>query len=138
MITNIYTDGGARGNPGPAAIGVHIEDENKKTLGEIGQRIGIATNNVAEYSAVLAGLTWLLENKEKIKIDKANFYLDSNLVCSQINGLYKIKNPELRKLIFIVREKEAELKLTIEYSYIRREQNVKADRLVNMALDNKI
>lgn len=136
---SIFTDGGARGNPGPAAIGVYIEDLAEGKLAEIGEKIGSATNNVAEYSAIIRGLVWLCENKVKIeKNAKINFYLDSQLAYSQLVGLYKVKNENIRKLVFIVRQKEAELGFPVNYSYIPREKNKKADLLVNLALDNKI
>ncbi len=132
---SIYTDGGSRGNPGPAAIGVYIEDKNK-TLAKIGKIIGVATNNVAEYKAVLEALSWVLENREKIKNSQINFFMDSQLIYSQIIGVYKIKNENLRTILFEIRKKEAQIDSTINYNYIPREKNKKADTLVNMALDN--
>lgn len=135
---NVFTDGGARGNPGPSAIGVYITDQNDKEIAGFGKEIGIATNNVAEYKAVLEALSWIIENKESLeKNTKINFFLDSNLVCSQISGLFKVKNSKLRILLFSVRQKEAEIGIPIIYNYIPREQNKKADALVNIALDNK-
>lgn len=135
----IYTDGGARGNPGPAAIGVYIVDEDNKEIMSIGKKIGHATNNIAEYSAILEALGWITENSEKLQeVVKIVFFLDSLLVCSQIKGLYKVKNKELRLMVFKVREKEAEIKKQIFYEHIPREQNKKADSLVNMALDNNL
>lgn len=133
---NVFTDGGARGNPGEAAIGVYITDENKKQIAGFGKKIGIATNNVAEYSAVLEALSWINENKEKLgKLARINFFLDSNLVCSQIRGLFKVKNATLRDMLFIVRQKEQEINIPIFYEYIPREKNKQADLLVNLALD---
>ena len=132
---SIHTDGGSRGNPGPAAIGVFIEDENK-TLAKIGKKIGETTNNIAEYTAVLEALSWVLENREKVKGSKINFFIDSQLIYSQIIGVYKIKNENLRKILFEIRKKEAEIKSQINYNNIPREKNKKADTLVNMALDN--
>ena len=130
---NIFTDGGSRGNPGQAAIGVYIEDLNGKTLALIGKRLGIATNNVAEYKAVLEALDWVISSGEQYV--KINFYLDSNLVMSQLNGLFKIKNAALRELLFSAKQKETTIKSPITYKYIPREQNKKADSLVNQALD---
>lgn len=138
-LINIYTDGGSRGNPGPAALGVHIEDEKGEVLGEIGKVLGTTTNNVAEYSAIVAGLSWVLERiSEMPSLTRINFFMDSNLAMSQLNGLYRIKNANLRTLYFLAKEKEAEIKVPIYYSHIPREENKKADRLVNMALDNKL
>ncbi len=136
---NIYTDGGARGNPGPAALGVYIENQDKEMLAQIGKTLGIATNNVAEYNAILEGWNWVLANKDKmLSLRRINFFMDSNLAASQLNGIYKIKNANLRQLLFSIREKESESGLPAFYSHIPREQNQLADRLVNMALDNKM
>lgn len=136
---NVFTDGGSRGNPGPAAIGVYITDSDNKIIARFGKKIGIATNNVAEYRAVLEALSWIIANKEKIeKLTKIYFFLDSKLVYSQIVGLFKIKNGDLRNLLFSVREKEAQINTPIFYKNIPREQNKKADALVNSALDSKI
>jgi ribonuclease HI len=135
---SIFTDGGARGNPGPAALGVFIEDEKHQELMRIGRRIGEATNNVAEYSAILEGLNWALQNKQKYNIESVNFYMDSQLACSQLTGVFKVKNSKIREFIFEIRQKEAELKLPIFYSHIPREKNFKADFMVNQALDNRL
>jgi ribonuclease HI len=134
----IFTDGGARGNPGPAALGVFIEDENKQELARIGKRIGDATNNVAEYSAIVEGFNWALMNKDKFSIQAINFYMDSQLACSQLTGLFKVKNPRIREFVFEIRQKEAELKIPIFYAHIPREENFKADSMVNLALDNRL
>lgn len=132
----VYTDGGARGNPGPAAIGVVFIDEDKE-IGHISKTIGIATNNVAEYTAVIEALSWLISNFKKISsFDKIQFFLDSQLVVSQLNGLFKVKNSNLRELIFEIRKKESELAKEVFYSYIPREKNKLADNFVNEALDN--
>lgn len=134
---NVFTDGGARGNPGPSAIGVYIEDENRKKITGFGKTIGVATNNVAEYKAVIEALDWIIENKKTFSYDvKVNFFLDSKLVCSQIIGLFKVKNADLKDLVFSVRDREAQISLPIYYKHIPREQNVKADAFVNEALDN--
>ena len=137
-MLKVYTDGGARGNPGPAAWGVYITDENNIVLYKSGQKIGVATNNVAEYRAVIAALSLLLRQKELHSHQEIRLYLDSKLIFSQIIGLFKIKNPALRELLFEVREKEAALAVPIRYFNIPREQNKEADKLVNMALDNKL
>jgi len=136
---NIFTDGGARGNPGPSAIGVYIEDGNRKKIAGFGKTIGIATNNVAEYKAVIEALTWIIENKKDFSKDaKIYFFLDSKLVCSQIIGVFKVKNADLRDLLFSVRDREAEITLPIYYKYIPREQNSKADAFVNEALNSAV
>lgn len=134
---SIFTDGGSRGNPGEGAIGVFIIDESSIEVFKTGERIGFCTNNEAEYKAVLRGLDWIIDNKQKIeKNSKICFFLDSQLVFSQIIGTYKVKNEKMRELIFKVREKEAEIDFSIFYNYIPREKNKEADRMVNAALDN--
>lgn len=137
-VINVYTDGGSRGNPGPSAIGVYIVDPNGRQLFSLGERIGLATNNIAEYKAVIRALLWLLENKQINEKTEVNFFLDSKLICSQINGLYKVKNANLRNLIFEIREKEAKIKAKIKYYHIAREKNIMADKLVNLALDDDL
>jgi ribonuclease HI len=135
---SIFTDGGSRGNPGPAALGVFIEDENKKELASIGKALGLTTNNVAEYSAIVEGLNWAINNKIKLSIESIHFYMDSQLACSQLTGIFKVKNPRIRDFVFEIRQKEAELKIPIYYTHIPREKNFKADFMVNQALDNKL
>jgi ribonuclease HI len=133
----IFTDGGSRGNPGPAAIGVYIVNDNKKALAKLAGKIGTATNNEAEYKALLKGLDWVLENQKKFENEtRINFYLDSQLVYSQVIGIYKVKNERLRNFIFELRQKEAQIKLPLFYNHIPREKNYEADKLVNLALDN--
>jgi ribonuclease HI len=135
---SIFTDGGSRGNPGPAALGVFVEDNKHKVLARIGRRIGKATNNVAEYTAIIEALSWAIENKEKLGIKTINFYMDSLLAFSQISGIYKIKNENIKAFIFEIRKKEAQLGIPIQYSHIPREKNKEADLMVNLALDNKL
>lgn len=138
MNVKVFTDGGSRGNPGESAIGVYIENEDGELVG-IGRRIGIQTNNVAEYSAIIEALVWLIDNKSKIGDDaQIDFYMDSQLAYSQLSGLYKVKNDKIREMIFEIRQKESELGIDVKYQHVRRENNKKADYLVNMALDYKI
>lgn len=134
---SIFTDGGSRGNPGEAAIGIFIENENKEVLAKIGKRIGVETNNVAEYKAVVEAFNWLLANKGLIeKITKIKFHMDSQLMFSQLSGLFKVKNETIRSLVFTIREKQQELGLEVSWEHIPREKNRRADTLVNLALDN--
>ena len=136
---NVFTDGGARGNPGPAAIGFYIETLKGEEIISIGKKIGVATNNVAEYSAILEALNWLLENKDILeKNAKLNFFLDSLLASSQLSGTFRVKNAKIRELIFSIRQKEAELGVNAAYKHIPREKNKKADKMVNLALDNML
>ena len=133
-VLTIHTDGGARGNPGPAAIGVVIETE-RKILHQFGKTIGDTTNNVAEYTAVIEALTYLKELRGKRYELRIHFLLDSKLVVEQLNGNYKIKDSKLRELSFKVRTLEQEVRGVITYSVIPREKNKQADLLVNQALD---
>lgn len=134
-----FTDGGSRGNPGPAALGVYIEDGAGTKLYEHGETLGIATNNIAEYSALLHALTWIQARvKNHPEIQAVTLYLDSQLVVMQMKGLYKIKNKELMVLASQIKDIEKALPIAVSYSHIPREQNKKADRMVNFALDNKI
>lgn len=138
-MINIYTDGGARGNPGSSAVGVYATDEENRKIFAFGKTIGFGTNNRAEYQAVIEALSFLVENKKMLINQKEiNFYMDSNLVYSQLSGLYRIKDSKLREMLFQIRGLEEKLNLPIKYSYIPREKNKEADRLVNQALDGKI
>lgn len=133
---NVFTDGGARGNPGPSAVGVYIENSENKEIAAFGKTIGTATNNVAEYKAVIEALDWIIENKKNLSDNiKIHFFLDSKLICSQIIGIFKVKNADLRNLLFDVREREAQVGFPIYYKHIPREKNAKADEQVNKALD---
>src|SRR3990167_1293135 len=106
-ILNIYTDGGSRGNPGPSALGVYVENDKGDVLVEIGRTLGITTNNVAEYSAIVAGLIWVIRNKSLMPdLSKINFFMDSQLASAQLNGIYKVKNPKIRELFFLIKQKE--------------------------------
>ncbi len=128
----IFTDGGSRGNPGLAAIGVYILNEKQKPILQLGKQIGITTNNVAEYTAVLEALIWLKNNFNQ-EGNVYYFYLDSSLVVNQLNGLFKIKNENLKKIIMRIKSLEKEIHGKIFFKYIPREKNKIADSLVNSA-----
>jgi ribonuclease HI len=134
----VYCDGGARGNPGPAAYGFVIYDSSRKIIHEEGRAIGNQTNNYAEYSAVIAALKYIHENSLiNSQQSEINFFLDSKLVAEQLSGRWKIKNENLRDLFYTVKELEKKTGADIDYKHIPREQNTEADRLVNMALDQE-
>lgn len=126
----IHTDGAARGNPGPAAIGATIKDETGNLIARISQRIGITTNNQAEYRAIIAALEKAIGLGTKYVALKS----DSKLVVEQINGRYKIKNTVLRPLYQKVVQLIGSLE-SITISYIPRTRNTEADVLANKALD---
>ncbi|MCK4520312.1 ribonuclease HI family protein [Candidatus Parcubacteria bacterium] len=133
----IYTDGGSRGNPGPSAIGVVISDEKGNTLKEYFQYLGDGiTNNEAEYQAVIFALKKikLLFGKEKAYNSEIEINSDSELLVNQLNGKYKILEPNLQPLFLKVWNLKIDFK-KLTFKSIPREQNKEADRLVNQALD---
>lgn len=127
----IYTDGGARGNPGPAGCGVVIYDSQNKKIKEINKYIGRATNNQAEYNALILGL----QKAKELKVEEVDCFLDSQLVVEQLNHNYKIKNPDLGSLFIKVWNLSQFFK-KISFSHIPREKNKEADNLVNEAIDS--
>jgi probable phosphoglycerate mutase len=127
----LSTDGGARGNPGPAAYGFVLETEDGTILATHGEAIGIATNNVAEYSALIAGLQKALE----LGVDDVEVVSDSELMVKQMRGEYRVKNEALRELSSHA-ERLARRIGSVSYRAVRREHNELADRLVNEALDS--
>ncbi len=130
MKARLSTDGGARGNPGPAAYGYVLEAENGTVLAAHGEAIGVATNNVAEYRALVEGLRKAAE----LGVAELEVVSDSELLVRQMSGEYKVKNEALRRLY----EEATELADGFEkvsYTAVRREHNELADRLVNEALD---
>jgi len=126
----LFTDGGARGNPGPAAYGFVLEDEEGAVLEARGEAIGIATNNVAEYSALIAGL----RRAGDLGVDELEVVSDSELMVKQMMGEYRVKNEALRDLHDEASRLERRLG-RVRYRAVRREHNELADRLVNDALD---
>ncbi len=136
-MIEIFTDGGSRGNPGPSALGVHIV-KNKSALVSFGTYLGHTTNNVAEYSAAVAALQWFVDHPESLSDEvELFFFADSQLLISQITGVYKIKSPHLRELLFTLMQLEATIKKPIHYRHIPREQNKAADKQVNICLDGQ-
>lgn len=129
----IFADGGARGNPGPAAIGFIVKDSLGEILVKKGKFIGETTNNVAEYQAVIEALKWL-KSRDKGHVSSIKFFLDSKLVVNQLNGLFKVKNSGLRNLVIKVRQLEKEVGGNVSYHFIPREKNKEADTLVNQSL----
>jgi ribonuclease H / adenosylcobalamin/alpha-ribazole phosphatase len=127
----LHTDGGARGNPGPAAYGFVLEAADDRTvLAAEGEAIGVATNNVAEYRALLAGLERALD----LGVDEVEVVSDSELLVKQMRGEYKVKNEALRELSLEAARLARRIG-RVSYTAVRREHNELADRLVNEALD---
>ena len=130
MKTRLSTDGGARGNPGPAAYGYVLEAEDGTVLAAHGEAIGVATNNVAEYSALIAGLEKAIE----LHVVELEVVSDSELMVKQMRGEYRVKNEALRELSLRAARLARELG-KVDYTAVRREHNKLADQLVNEALD---
>ena len=129
-MVRLFTDGGARGNPGPAAYGYVLETEDGTVLASEGVAIGVATNNVAEYSGLVAGLERALE----LGVGELEVVSDSELMVKQMRGEYRVKNAALQEL-FAQAGALARRLDRIEYRHVKRAHNELADRLVNEALD---
>ncbi|MFA6007259.1 MAG: ribonuclease HI family protein [Candidatus Shapirobacteria bacterium] len=132
MKLKAFTDGGARGNPGVAGYGVYIENENKKVLFEEGKFLGIKTNNEAEYMGLIGALTWIDNNCPEAEIEVNS---DSQLLVRQMKGIYKVKAEHLKKLWSTAQNLSQNKKIV--FREIRRELNLKADALANLAMDRK-
>ena len=130
MKARLSTDGGARGNPGPAAYGYVLEAEDGTVLDARGEAIGVATNNVAEYRALVEGLRRAVE----AGVDELTVVSDSELIVKQMRGEYRVKNQALRGLSLEAAELARQIG-RVTYTAVRREHNELADRLVNEALD---
>ncbi|KKS17169.1 MAG: Ribonuclease H [candidate division WWE3 bacterium GW2011_GWC1_41_7] len=128
MVLN--TDGGARGNPGPGALGVVLRDSSNEKIYEMGKYLGVCTNNEAEYLALIEGMAAAHDKKAKTLVCK----LDSELVVKQLKGQYKVKNERLKVLYARVKELEKNFS-SVGYEHIPRTKNHEADSLVNKVLD---
>ncbi len=131
-ILTIFTDGGSRSNPGPAAIGVILYNGQTK-IDEYGKYIGTATNNEAEYRAIILAL----EKAKMLKAKKINFFLDSELAVKQLNHQYKVKDEKIISLFMKIWNLVIDFD-KISFSHIPREKNKEADKLVNKILDNEV
>ena len=130
MKARLWTDGGARGNPGPAAFAYVLEAEDGTVLDARGEAIGVATNNVAEYSALVAGL----RRAATVGVTELEVRSDSELMVKQMRGEYRVKNKDLQ-VLFLDASRAAREVGRVTYEHVRREHNELADRLVNEALD---
>jgi ribonuclease HI len=130
MKAKLFTDGGSRGNPGPAAYAFVLEAEDGTVLDARGEAIGTATNNVAEYSALVAGL----KRAAEVGVSELEVVSDSELLVKQMRGEYRVKNRALQEL-FLDASRLARQIQSVTYTAVRREHNELADRLVNEALD---
>jgi len=130
MRARLFTDGGARGNPGPAAYGYVLEADDGSVLAAHGEAIGSATNNIAEYSGLVAGLRKAIE----LGVGELELVSDSELMVKQMRGEYRVKNAGLRPLYDEAAALARRLG-SVEYRHVKRAHNELADRLVNEALD---
>ena len=131
MILKVYTDGGSKGNPGPSSIGGVGYLENKRIF-EFKKSIGVATNNDAEYRALIEALEKVRSYELGVmRVTQIQFYSDSRLMVNQVYGFFKVKNGKIKEYILKIRSLEQEINLPIIYYLIPREQNVEADKLVN-------
>ncbi|MFZ2190279.1 MAG: reverse transcriptase-like protein [Candidatus Magasanikiibacteriota bacterium] len=130
MKLTIFTDGGSRNNPGPAATGIVIKDETGKTISNYGEYLGEQTNNYAEYSALISGL----KKAKHLGATEVECFADSKLIVEQLSGHWKVKEPTLQKLFIQAYNTASQFK-KVSYKYIPREKNKEADAEVNKILD---
>lgn len=137
MELTIFTDGGARGNPGPAALGVAAYQADD-CIYQYALPLGTQTNNSAEYLALLSALSWLTDYAQRHQLTDVTFKLDSELVVKQLNGQYKVKHPDLQPLHRMATQQLANLnpQFPVRITHIKRAENSHADSLVNQALDS--
>jgi ribonuclease HI len=129
----IYTDGGARGNPGPAGIGAILNNEKGERVAEVSEYIGETTNNQAEYKAVVAAIA----KAKELGAEELDFFLDSELVVKQLNREYKVRDKDLAPLFMKIYNAMMGFK-KVTFKHVRREFNAEADKLVNIALDKEM
>jgi ribonuclease HI len=128
----LHFDGGSRGNPGPAGIGVVLLDEHGEPVYELGEFLGRCTSNFAEYTALIRGLA----AAKILKASKVSIKADSELVVRQINGIYKVKSPDLKPLYLRARSLMDEIG-DVKIQHVYREGNARADELANLAMDRE-
>ncbi len=133
-VLTIHTDGGSRGNPGPAAC-AFIAEQGDRILKKQSKYLGKTTNNIAEYEGVILALNWLYKKIKDLETDSVDFFLDSELVVKQLNGIYKIKNVELYTRSCLIKKIIGEIGKIVSFKNIPREENIVADLLLNNELD---
>jgi len=139
MRLKIFSDGGARGNPGPAGCGFVIYDEDNIAIKRGNTYIGHATNNQAEYKALIFALEFVLTKlKDLDKLEQVECFLDSELIVKQLNREYKVKNPNMIPLYTQVRDLVMEIGGIVTFEHVRREYNKEADMLANEAMDKAV
>lgn len=131
-VVTMYADGASRGNPGPASLGVVLLDAQQNVLAEIAECIGEATNNVAEYAALLTGL----QKARELRVGNIQVFMDSELVVKQVQGQYRVKNEGLKPYYLQVVQLIKEFRL-FQIAHVKRADNHRADALANQALDQQ-
>lgn len=137
-VLKIFTDGGARGNPGIGAAAFIIKNDSGEDVFKKGEFLKNTTNNNAEYRGVEMAMEWLEKEGAKYDTDSAEFFIDSELVVKQLNGLYKIKDANLQNLAKHIQAIRQSLSFKIIFTHVRREKNREADLLVNQTIDGNI
>ncbi len=127
----LFSDGGSRGNPGPAGAGFVLYNEKREELLTGNNFLGIATNNVAEYTELILGL----QKAQELGTKNIECFLDSELIVKQLNGEYRVKHPDMKPLFSQVKTLSSSFK-SISFTHVRREKNKRADKLANEAMDN--
>lgn len=133
MTILAFTDGASRGNPGDSGVGVLFKDEHGNTVASLHGYIGKATNNVAEYTALLHCLKWAVANR----CSSLTVHSDSELMVRQLNGEYKVKDPVLRSFYQKVKQQITDTPFAFKIVHIEREENKEADELANLGIDSK-
>lgn len=136
MNLDVYTDGGARGNPGPAGFGLVI-NSGSDTLFQQSQFLGIKTNNEAEYLGFIAALNWIRDNITRYPIKSIRFHSDSQLMVRQMQGVYKVKAGNIRPLYNQAQDLLSRINLPVQFNHVPRGQNQLADKLANVAMDSR-
>ncbi len=131
----IHTDGGSRGNPGPAASAFIVHSFKNEVLHEESKYLGVTTNNIAEYSALRMAMDWVKNSYQELEISKIEILMDSELVVKQMRGEYKIKDVNLQAIAQDIKRIQLELQLDVSFIHVRRAENAHADLLVNECLD---
>ncbi len=130
----VYCDGASRGNPGPSAAACLIFDSQKKLVARLGKYLGRGTNNEAEYQAVILAL----EKLKKMEAKKATFFLDSLFVVKQLNGKFRVKDERMKSFFLAIKRLIWETGIQVEFRYISRSKNTRADSLANKVLDKAL
>ncbi len=136
MQVIVFTDGGSRGNPGISGYGLVISDDHHKILFQEARFLGVMTNNEAEYSGLIGALNWLVQNRDKYGISEVHFNSDSQLLVRQLQGVYRVKAPNIKPLFNSAQTLLSRLNIPYKFTDVRREFNQLADQLANQAMDS--